>query len=74
MVQKLADQIRACRARAEQCKDAADFEPDERVREQFVSLAEQWQEVAELSVYRKSGGALTPDHAGGREAAEGLSP
>ena len=47
MVQKLADQIRACRARAEQCRDVADFEPDERVREQLLRLAEQWQEVAE---------------------------
>lgn len=37
MVQKLTDQIRACRARAEH----------ERVREQLLSLAEQWQEVAE---------------------------
>jgi hypothetical protein len=37
MVQKLADQIRACRARAEH----------DRVREQLLSLAEQWQEVVE---------------------------
>ena len=47
MVQKLADQITACLARAEQCRHAADFESDERVREQLLRLAGQWQEVAE---------------------------
>jgi hypothetical protein len=42
---KLGDQIGACLERAEQCGEAAASEPDERIREQWLNLEQQWQHV-----------------------------
>jgi hypothetical protein len=47
MLQKLGDQISACLERAEQCREAAASDPDDRVRQQWLELEHQWQHVAE---------------------------
>ena len=47
MLQELGDQISACLERPEQCREAAAYEPDERVRQQWLDLEQQWQHVAE---------------------------
>ena len=47
MLQQLSDRITACLERAEQCREAAASEPDERVRQQLRDLEQQWQQVAE---------------------------
>jgi hypothetical protein len=46
MLQKLGDHINACLQRAEQCKDAAASETDERVRSQLLDMEQQWRHVA----------------------------
>ena len=46
MLQKLGDHIANCRARAEECRDAAAAEPDARVCSQLLSLETQWLHVA----------------------------
>jgi hypothetical protein len=47
MLQELGEHISACLERAEQCREAAASEPDERVRQQLLDLEQQWQHVAE---------------------------
>jgi hypothetical protein len=47
MLQELGNQISACLERAEQCREAAASEIDERVRQQLLDLEQQWQQVAE---------------------------
>jgi hypothetical protein len=42
MLQNLRDKINACLERAEQCREAAASEPDERVRQQLLDLEQQW--------------------------------
>jgi outer membrane protein TolC len=46
-LQQLGDRISACLERAEQCREAAASEIDERVRQQLLDLEQQWQQVAE---------------------------
>jgi len=43
MLQNLTDKINAC---LEHCREAADDEPDERVRQQLIDLEKQWQDLA----------------------------
>ena len=47
MLQQLGDRISTCQERAEQCREAAASEIDERVRQQLLDLEQQWQQVAE---------------------------
>ena len=47
MLQQLGDRISVCLERAEQCKEAAASEIDERVRQQLLDLEQQWQQVVE---------------------------
>ena len=47
MLQQLGDRIKTCQERAEQCREAAASEIDERVRQQLLDLERQWQQVAE---------------------------
>jgi hypothetical protein len=47
MVQEFGEQISACLERADQCRDAAASEADERVRQQLLDLEHKWQQVAE---------------------------
>ena len=47
MLQQLGDRISACLERAEQCREAAASEIDERVHRQLLDLEQQWQHVAE---------------------------
>jgi hypothetical protein len=47
MLQQLGDRIKTCQERAEQCREAAASEIDERVRQQLLDLEQQWQLVAE---------------------------
>ena len=42
MLQNLTDKINAC---LEHCREAADDEPDERVRQQLIDLEKQWQDA-----------------------------
>jgi hypothetical protein len=46
MLQEFGDQISACLERAEQCREAAASETDDRVRHQLLDLEQQWQHVA----------------------------
>jgi|SRR5689334_714016 len=46
-LQQLGDRISTCQERAEQCREAAASEVDERVRQQLLDLERQWQQVAE---------------------------
>ena len=62
MHKKIANQISVCLERAEQCRGAADFESDERIREQLLSLAEQWQQVAESYKFLENREALLLHH------------
>jgi hypothetical protein len=47
MVQEFGEQISACLERADQCREAAASEADERVRQQLLDLEREWQQVAE---------------------------
>jgi hypothetical protein len=47
MVQEFGEQISACLERADQCREAAASEADERVRQQLLDLEQEWQQVAE---------------------------
>jgi dsDNA-specific endonuclease/ATPase MutS2 len=47
MLQELGNQISACLERADQCREAAASEADERIRQQLLDLEQQWQQVAE---------------------------
>jgi hypothetical protein len=47
VLQQLGDRISACLERAEQCREAAASEIDERVRQQLLDWKQQWQQVAE---------------------------
>jgi hypothetical protein len=47
MVQEFGEQISACLERADQCREAAASEADERVRQQLLDLEQKWQQVAE---------------------------
>jgi hypothetical protein len=46
LLQKLGDHIQNCLARAEECKEAAASEHDDRVRSQLLNLETQWRHVA----------------------------
>ena len=61
MLQQLGDRISACLERAEQCREAAASEPDERVRQQLVDLEQQWQRVVESYQFIESFGRLLLD-------------
>jgi hypothetical protein len=54
MLRQLGDRISACLERAEQCREAAASEIDERVCQQLLDLERQWQQVAESYQYIKS--------------------
>jgi hypothetical protein len=61
MLEQLGDRISACLERAEQCREAAASEPDERVRQQLVDLEQQWQRVVETYQFIESFGRLLLD-------------
>lgn len=46
MLQRLGDHISACLQRADQCKEAAALETDERVKTQLLEMERQWRHVA----------------------------
>jgi hypothetical protein len=46
MLQKLGDHISACLQRADDCKEAAAAETDERVRSHLLDMERQWRHVA----------------------------
>jgi hypothetical protein len=46
MLQRLGDHISACLQRADECKEAATAETDERVKSQLVDMERQWRHVA----------------------------
>jgi hypothetical protein len=46
MLQKLSDHISACLQRAEECKEAAASETDERMKSQLLDMERQWRQVA----------------------------
>ena len=54
MLQQLGDRINTCQERAEQCRETAASEVDERVRQQLLELEQQWQQVAESYQYIES--------------------
>jgi TolA-binding protein len=54
VLQQLGDRISACLERAEQCREAAASEVDERVRQQLLDLEQQWQQVAENYQFMES--------------------
>ena len=54
MLQQLGDRISTCQERAEQCREAAASEVDERVCQQLLELEQQWQQVAESYQYVES--------------------
>jgi hypothetical protein len=62
MLQRLDDRVSACLERAEQCREAAASEIDERVRQQLLDLEQQWQQVAESYQFIKSLESLLLDH------------
>jgi hypothetical protein len=61
MLQQLGDRISACLERAEQCREAAASEIDERVRQQLLDLEQQWQQVVESYQFIESLGRLLLD-------------
>ena len=63
MFQNLCDKINACLEQAERCREAAASEPDERVRQQFLYLEQQWQQVAESYQFIESLERLLLDRA-----------
>jgi hypothetical protein len=46
MLQKLGDHIKSCLEQADQCKEAAASEADDRVRTNLLALETQWRHVA----------------------------
>jgi hypothetical protein len=46
MLQRLGDHISACLQRADECRQAAASETDERVRTQLLEMERQWRHVA----------------------------
>ena len=63
MFQNLCDKINACLEQAARCREAAASEPDERVRQQFLYLEQQWQQVAESYQFIESLERLLLDRA-----------
>ena len=61
MLQQLGDRISTCLERAEQCREAAASEIDQRVHQQLLDLEQQWQQVAESYRYIESLEALLLD-------------
>jgi hypothetical protein len=61
MLQQLGDRITASLERAEQCREAAASEIDERVRQQLLDLEKQWQQVVESYQFMESLGHLLLD-------------
>ena len=61
MLQQLGDRINMCLERAEQCREAAASEIDERVRHQLLDLEQQWQQVVESYQFIESLGPLLLD-------------
>jgi len=53
-LQQLGDRIKTCQERAEQCREAAASEIDERVHQQLLDLEQQWQLVAESYQFMES--------------------
>jgi len=53
-LQQLGDRISTCQERAEQCREAAASEVDERVRQQLLDLEQHWQQLAESYQYVES--------------------
>jgi hypothetical protein len=46
MLQRLGEYISACLQRADECRQAAAAENDQRIRSQLLQLEQQWQHVA----------------------------
>jgi hypothetical protein len=46
MLQRLGEYISACLQRADECRNAAASETDDRVRSQLLDLEQQWQHLA----------------------------
>ena len=46
MLQRLGEYVSACLQRADECRNAAASETDDRVRSQLLDLERQWQHVA----------------------------
>ena len=63
MFQNLCDKINACLEQAERCRESAASEPEERVRQQFLYLEQQWQQVAESYQFIESLERLLLDRA-----------
>src|SRR6185295_4141997 len=68
MLQQLGEYISACLQRADQCREAAAAETDDRVRGQFLALEQQWQHVAKsyefietLEQFLRASHALPPE-------------
>ena len=53
-LQQLGDRISTCQERAEQCREAAASEVDERVRQQLLDVEQHWQQLAESYQYVES--------------------
>jgi hypothetical protein len=47
MLRQLGEYISACRRRAEECKEAAASETDDRIHGQLLDLEQQWQHLAQ---------------------------
>jgi hypothetical protein len=63
MLREYGEQISACLERADQCREAAAYEPDERIRQQLLDLEQQWQQVAESYQFIESLERLLLDRA-----------
>jgi len=68
MLQQLGEYISACLQRADQCREAAAAETNDRVRGQFLALGQQWQHVAKsyefietLEQFLRASHALPPE-------------
>jgi len=58
MLQRLGDHVSACLQRADQCKEAAALETDERVKTQLLEMERQWRHVAKSYEFIESLGRL----------------
>jgi|KBSMisStaDraftv2_1062788.scaffolds.fasta_scaffold21248_3 hypothetical protein len=61
MLQRLGDHISACLQRADQCKEAAALETDERVKTQLLEMERQWRHVAKSYEFIESLGRFLLD-------------
>ena len=54
MLQRLGDHVSACLQRADQCKEAAALETDERVKTQLLEMERQWRQKKSAGPSRRS--------------------